>query len=191
MQGEKNTLKKSVAPNTSYFKTKIQPFSLQTLWIPSFGGGVSGHFIVLYLFLTCSRCSNQDSLTFCSWVLLSLLTTPKNLVWCLTASTIQSSKGWLQELLNFLLHPLENGLLDDFSLENFLLLVNPYKVSSIFWPTWIPIIAILHLSHPVIHEIHPNEHNFLFKFLKLIWNLKLLRHRVTKCFAVQCHFVST
>lgn len=69
--------------------------------------------------------------------------------------------------LIFLLHQLLSGLLEAYFLENFLRLVYPYKVSPIFWHTLIPIIRITH-PFPMTHEVHPNEHSSLFKFLKLI-----------------------
>lgn len=147
-------------------------------------------FIVLYLFLTCSRWSNQYSLTFCSQVLLSLLITPRNLVWCLRASTTRPvmdgyrrhwsftpSTRWSISTGWFLSRKLASTC-EHLGLFYFLAHVNPH--------CW-------HLT-PLTscnHEIHLNEHNSLFKFLKMIWDLKLLRHGVTKCGAILCHLVST
>lgn len=48
--------------------------------------------------------------------------------------------------IDLLLHHLFNGLMEGFFLENFLLLVSPYKFSSIFWPTSVPTRSISHTS---------------------------------------------
>ena len=101
-------------------------------------------FLLFYIFLTCCRCSNQVSLTFCFYApLLPHYSQKLGLVFeCL----LPEEQWMVTGTTDLLLHQLLNGLLEDFFLENFLLLLNTYKVSSIFWPTLIPIIGISYLS---------------------------------------------